>query len=137
MMTQLNPYLRFNGNCREAMTFYKECLGGELAVQTVGESPLAGQMPPEAKQNVMHASLTKGDLVLLASDTMAPGDIIKGTSISLSLNCSSEEEIRTYFSNLSVGGKITYPLHVEFWGAIFGILTDKYGNEWYLNYDKK
>jgi PhnB protein len=49
-MTQLNAYLHFNGNCREAMTFYQACLGGELKMQAVGESPMAGQMPPERKE---------------------------------------------------------------------------------------
>lgn len=44
-MTQINSYLTFNGNCREAMNFYKDCLGGELILQTIGESPLAYKMP--------------------------------------------------------------------------------------------
>ena len=38
-MAKLNPYLNFNNQCREAMNFYKECLGGELFFQTVGELP--------------------------------------------------------------------------------------------------
>jgi PhnB protein len=136
-MTQINAYLKFNGNCREAMTFYKECLGGELTVLMVGDSPLANQMPPEAKENVLHSTLTKGNLVLLGSDTMGFGMLIKGSTISLSLDCSSEEEINTYFSKLSSGGEIIYPLHMEVWGGMFGKLTDKYGIEWYLNYEKK
>lgn len=42
-MTQINAHLIFSGNYREAMNFYKSCLGGELTLQTIGESPLAGK----------------------------------------------------------------------------------------------
>ena len=63
--TTLNPYLAFNGNCREAMTIYKEALNGELNIQTFGESPL--DVPPEHKDKVMHATLTFGDAILMAS----------------------------------------------------------------------
>ena len=61
-MTQINSYLTFNGNCREAMTFYQECLGGELFMQTIGESPMAEQMPLPMKESILHATLTKGAL---------------------------------------------------------------------------
>ena len=84
----------------------------------------------------MHASLLKDSLVLLASDMTGPDGFIKGNTISLSLNCSSEKEIKTFFSNLSLDGQISHPLEEQFWGAIFGVLTDKYGIRWMLNYDK-
>ena len=83
-MTQINAYLTFNGNCREAMTFYKECLGGELNMQTVEGSPMEDQMPAHAKKQILHASLIKDDLVLLGSDMSRPGKLIKGNTISLS-----------------------------------------------------
>jgi PhnB protein len=63
-MTQLCPYLHFSGNCREAMTFYQACLGGELKMQTVGESPMVGQMPPEMHKNILHSSLTTDSFLL-------------------------------------------------------------------------
>ena len=135
-MAQINAYLNFNGNCREAMTFYKDCLGGELTVQTVEGSPVETQCPPSMKHQVLHASLLKDSLVLMASDMVGPDGFIKGNTISLSLNCRSEKEINTFFSKLSAGGQITHPLEKEFWGAIFGVLTDKYGIRWMLNYDK-
>ena len=135
-MTQLFPYLRFNGNCREAMTFYQTCLGGELSLQTVAESPIAAQLPPEAGSNIMHATLTKGSLVLAGSD-MAPAEGVKrGNHMVLTLNCSSAEEINTLFEKLSAGGQVSMPLSTEFWGDTFGMLTDKFGNEWMLNYAK-
>jgi PhnB protein len=61
----------------------------------------------------------------------------KRNNVALSLNCSSEEEINTFFSNISEGGKIIDPLKVQFWGAIFGMLTDQFGINWMFNYDKK
>jgi PhnB protein len=135
-MTQINAYLRFNGNCREAMTFYQQCLGGELKMQSVGESPAAQQMPPEAHKNIMHSVLTNDKMVLLASDMMATGDRVTGNAVALIIQCSTEKEINTFFANLSAGGKVIYPLHTEFWGDTFGILIDKYGYEWMMNFEK-
>lgn len=134
-MTQINAYLSFNGNCREVMTFYKECLGGELTLQTVEESPVAAEVPKEMSQAILHASLTKGNLILMGSD-MTRTELIKGNSITLSINCSSEEEINTFFTNLSAGGQVIDPLADMFWGAKFGAFIDKFGTNWIVNYDK-
>jgi PhnB protein len=134
-MTQINAYLSFNGNCREAMTFYKECLGGELTIQSVEGSPAEKQMPPEMKNKVLHSSLNKDGLVLLASD-LSPKALVNGNTITLCVNCSSDEEIHTFFSNLSAGGKVTDELSVKFWGDTFGGLTDKFGMNWIFNYHK-
>ena len=133
-MTQINSYLTFNGNCREAMTFYKECLGGELVLQTIGESPMADKMPPQMKKSVLHSTLTKGNLILMGSDMVDEQGLVKGNTVSLMLNCSSEEEIKKCYKNLSKGGEATHPLENTFWGALFGDLTDKYGNHWLLHY---
>jgi PhnB protein len=135
-MTQINAYINFDGNCREVMTFYKECLGGELNMQTVEGSPIEAQCPPSMKQQILHASLIKDDLVIMGSDMQEPGGFTKGNNIALSLSCSSDEEIKTFFSKLSEGGKISHNLMQSFWGATFGVLTDKYGIRWMLNYDK-
>jgi PhnB protein len=135
-MTQINAYLNFNGNCIDAMTFYKECLGAELDMQTVEGSPIEAQCPAAMKNQILHATLTKEGLLLMGSDMTGPDGFIKGNTISLSLNCSSEEEISSFFNSLSVGGQIMHTLKTEFWGAIFGVFTDKYGIKWMLNYDK-
>jgi PhnB protein len=136
-MAQINAYLNFEANCREVMTFYKHCLNAELIMQTVGGSPIEAQCPAAMKDQILHASLTKDELVLMGSDMQEPGvNFIKGNNIALSLNCSSDEEIKTFFSNLSEGGKISHNLMESFWGATFGVLTDKYGIRWMLNYDK-
>ncbi|HET6992493.1 MAG TPA: glyoxalase/bleomycin resistance/extradiol dioxygenase family protein [Bacteroidia bacterium] len=135
-MTNINSYLTFNGNCREAMAFYKECLGGELTLQTIGESPMADKMPAQMKEFIMHSSLTNDALVLMGSDMCPESGLVKGNSVSLLLNLSSEDEIKTCYEKLSAGGKKDHVLEETFWGATFGDLTDKFGNHWMLHYDK-
>jgi PhnB protein len=135
-MAQIDSYLTFSGNCREAMTFYQECLGGEVVFQTVGESPLSEKMPKQMKDCILHATLTKGDLVLMGSDMVPQSGLVKGNSVSLSINCDSEEEIKTFYKKLSKGGNADHSLEDTFWGALFGDLTDKFGNHWLLNYNR-
>jgi PhnB protein len=135
-MASINAYLTFDGNCREAMTFYRDCLGGELSLMTVGESQMAGQLSKEAQASIMHAALTKGPLTLMASDMIDDGEVDRGNSMSLLLYCSSEEELRSFFAKLAAGGRIRAEPKVEFWGSVFGDLVDKFGIRWMLNYDK-
>jgi PhnB protein len=134
-MMQLNTYLHFNGNCREAMTFYKECLGGELTLMPVGESPMGAQMPPEQKNHILHSQLKNGNITLMASDMFGPAGVTKGTNFSLTIVCGSTKEADALYSKLSVGGKATHPMKEEFFGY-YGDLTDKYGFQWMLNYEK-
>ncbi len=136
-MTKMNPYLTFNGNCKDAMTFYQQCLGGELLLQFVGESPMADKMPAQMQKCVLHATLTTQGFVIMGSDMAPDTGIIKGNTVSIMLNCSSEEEINSSFNKLSAeGGEIKHHLEHTFWGALFGDLTDKFGNNWILNYLK-
>lgn len=134
---QIHSYLTFDGNCSEAMAFYKACLGGELSLQTVGESPLSQKMPSKMKDCILHATLTKGALVLMGSDMVPPSGLLKGNAVSLSLSCNSEEDIYTCYQKLAAGGTADHPIEVSFWGALFGDLTDKYGNHWLLSYERK
>ena len=136
-MTNLYAYLTFNGNCREAMTFYKTCLGGELVLQTIGKSPMANKLPPKMQSSILHSTLTKNGFVLMGSDMVGERGLIKGNTVSLMLNCASEKEIKAVYKKLSAGGIATHPLEITFWGALFGDLTDKYGNQWLLHFDKK
>lgn len=135
-MATINAYLTFNGSCREAMTFYKECLGGDLKLQTIGESPMASQMPVQMKEHILLAILTKGELVLMGSDMVGEEGVIMGNTVSMALNLTSEEEIRSCYEKLSVSGKANHPLETTFWGALFGDLIDKYGNHWILNFTR-
>jgi PhnB protein len=136
-MTTIQSYLTFNGNCREAMTFYKKCLGGELSFQTIGESPLATRMPAKMKDSILHATLSRDGMVLMGSDMVGDKGLIKGTAVSLLLNCSSEEETRSTYEMLAEDGEASHPLEISFWGALFGDLTDKFGNHWLLHFDKE
>jgi PhnB protein len=135
-MSTINSYLTFNGNCREAMKFYQKCLGGKLTFQTIGESPLSQMMPKKMKDCILHCTLTNGSLLLMGSDMVGENVLIKGNAVSLTLNCISEKEIRSCYKKLSIDGKATHPLEDSFWGALFGVLIDKYGNHWLLNYNK-
>src|SRR5258708_10664291 len=109
-MSQINAYLTFNGNCREAMTFYKDCLGGELMLQTIGDSPMADNIPPEMKQSILHSTLTRGALLIMASDMVSEQGLKKGNAVSLMLQCNSEEEIKLCYTRLCKGGQATHPL---------------------------
>jgi PhnB protein len=115
------------------MEFYRSCLGGDLEIQMIGESPLADKMPESMKDLVLHATLTNGTMQLMASDMVPESGLVKGNNVSLVLNCSNEEEIKIVYEKLSEGGKKDHPLEISFWGALFGDLTDKYGNHWLLN----
>lgn len=133
-MSQIKVYLTFNGNCREAMHFYQEILGGDLMLQPIEGSPLSDQMPAQMKESILHSTLTNGKLEILASDMVGEKGLVHGTSVSLMLDCESEEEIRSAYEKLSDGGNATHPLEITFWGALFGGLTDKYGQQWLLNF---
>jgi PhnB protein len=130
-MTTISPYLIFNGRCSEAMTFYKTCFGGELNMQRVWESPMADQWPEAVQDHILHASLVKDQLVLLASDMGAAGVLKNGETIMLSVKCNDEDEIKIFFANLSVDGKVIHPLH-HFFDGIIGSLIDKFGMSWVL-----
>ena len=132
-MASLSPYLTFNGNCREAMTFYQHCLGGELDLQRIADSPLAEQIPQKMKECILHASLTSDHIVLMGSD-MAPDTLVQGNTSSLILTFNSEEETRRMYEKLAKDSEASHPLQQTFWGALFGHLTDKYGNHWLFNF---
>ena len=132
-MAQLNPYLTFDGNCREAMEFYKACLGGELSIMTVADSPMASQMP-DKKDNVLHSTLKKDGMVLMASDMIMPGEMIRGNTITLCIKIGTKEELQQFFAKLSEGGTVGQPLTEAFFGT-YGELTDKFGINWMFQAD--
>ena len=135
-MLKVIPYLTFSGNCREALSFYKECLGGELMIQTVGESPMSKKLPAKMKNTILHASLSLGDFLIMASEMVDEKGLSRGNSVSLMLDCGSEEQLKHAYEKLSEGGEKTHPIELTFWGALFGDLRDKYGINWRLHYQK-
>lgn len=133
-MAHLNPYLSFENNCREAMNFYQSCLGGDLFIQTVAESPaMAAQMPVHMKDSILHSSLTSGDITLMASDLNREKPL-EGNTIQLCVNCETEEELQTYFTKLSAGGQVIQPIEDMPWGGRFGELIDQFGKHWIFNF---
>src|ERR1700733_6667675 len=103
-MTQINTYIGFNGDCRKAMEFYRDCIGGELTAQTMGESAMADQAPAGMKKSIVHAALIKGPLVLMGTDMVGPDGYIKGNNVALCLNCDNEQEMNTFYDKLTAGG---------------------------------
>lgn len=134
-MTQINAYLSFSGNCREAMLFYQQCLGGELSIQTIAETPLADHCPESMQYHVLHSMLVGANWALMASDIQVKDGFNSGSDMTLSINNDDEKEIRDIFRRLSQGGKIFEDLSEKPWGALFGALTDKFGKHWMFNSD--
>jgi PhnB protein len=136
-MEAIVPYLNFNGNAAEAMAFYSKALNGAVVFsQKYGDSPMPAG--PESKDKIMHATFKAGDLTIMCSDTNEQmGPVTAGTNVSLSLNFNDLESIEKTFNALSEGGKVTMPLQDTFWGARFGMITDKFGFHWMFNHDIK
>ncbi len=142
-MAQINVYLNFEGNCLEAFEFYKSVFGGEFPyVGKFSDMPPSEEYPVnEADKNkIMHIALPiSQETILMGSDvtdnTCKEGKFVKGNNIQLSANTGSREEAEKIFNGISAGGQVTMPLQDTFWGAYFGMWTDKFGISWMVNYD--
>jgi PhnB protein len=130
-MATLNAFLTFNGNCREAMTFYKSCFDGNLAFETVKGSPMESHWPKEAQNNILFSSITNKNITILASDMVDQNGLTVGNNVALALVCDTDEEMEDYFSKLSQGGTIKYPLH-NFYAGKIGAVVDKFGIHWFF-----
>lgn len=134
-MIQISAYLTFAGNCREAMSFYRECLGGRLSFRTVGDTADAEVLPAHLKNAVLQATLVSGALVLTGSDMVGEEGLICGNTVSLLLHCNNEKETRDCYRKLAAGGATSFPLRPTVEGGLFGGVTDKYGHHWLLSCD--
>lgn len=137
-MPSVHPYLNFNGNCGEAFDFYKSAFGGEFATKMFfKDAPADPAMPPSEGGKIMHVALPIGKAtVLMGSDrpgSFGSGKI--GENFTVSIQVDSEDEAKKLFTGLSAGGKVVMPLDKTFWGAYFGMFTDKFGIQWMVNYD--
>ncbi len=137
-MATLNPYLNFAGNTEEAFIFYRSVFGGEFTtLQRFKDTPEAGRVPEKEKDMLMHVSLPVGKgNSLMATDALDSmgHKLIVGNNIQLSLEAESKDEAEKLFKGLSAGGKVTMPLKDTFWGAYFGMLVDRFGIQWLVNY---
>ena len=132
MQIQLNPYLSFKDNTREAMEFYKSIFGGKLEMNTFKE--YNASQGPSDDNKIMHAMLQADNgITFMASDTPDRMEYKTGTNFSMSLTGDNEAELTNYFKQLSAGANITMPLEKAIWGDTFGMLTDKFGINWVVN----
>ena len=134
-MTQLDPYLFFDGTCAEAMRFYERTLGGRIEMMmTHADSPTPEQIPPGMRDRIMHARIVFGDRerVLMASDWMIGQPYDKMSGFALSFNCPTAADAKRVFDAMAQGGRVTMPLQKTFWAESFGMLVDKFGTPWMI-----
>lgn len=118
-------------NCKEALEFYKEVLGGEIKnVQMAdGKDMFKGH---EGK--IIHSELVVNEnCIFYLNDTMGD-NADEGSNISILLEMESEEEINRVYSALSKDGSVHYELQKTFWGSIHAVLTDRFGTNWSMDY---
>ncbi|MGH9627029.1 MAG: VOC family protein [Bryobacteraceae bacterium] len=132
-MKSVNTYLHFDGNCREAMSFYHKCLGGDLHLGAYPDANGKPSTDPNAR--IMHSQLSRGGApILMASDGTPGGSWKLGNNFSASVECDSLEEIERLFAAVGQSGQIILPLGEVPWGARFGMLTDRFGVQWMFNF---
>lgn len=135
-MTTLTPYILFDGNCQQAMEFYKSCFGGELTVLKVKDSPAKDHMPPSVQDKILNSQLRSGKIDLSASDwVLLDRTRIEGNSVRLYLRGGTAQELKAAFEKLSEGAEILDPLKETFFG-VYGGLNDKFGVRWMFQADK-
>lgn len=125
----ITPSIHFQGNCDEAIRFYKEALSAEAKEINYAEDapPNSGldNLPPNF---VMHSevfiyginfSLTDG------AETPVPSG-----NFSFMITLDTEQEVKATFEKLTVGGKVVEPLSTVFWSVLYGSVIDRFGVEW-------
>lgn len=135
-MTQINPYLNFNGTCEKAFDFYQSVFGGEPELSRFSEMPAEEWATPVDGDLIMHVSLPIGDGQILMGSDRPPsmGTVDVGNNVNVMINPSSSEDGKRIFDALTEGGQVTMPYERTFWGADFGSLTDQFGIQWMVNY---
>jgi PhnB protein len=129
-MTTLTPYLLFDGNCRQAMEFYKSCFGGELTSMKVKDSPAKDYMPAVQQEKTINARLKSGNVEISASDWLRLDQTrIPGNTVCLYLSGGALHELKALFEKLSEEAEVTDPLKETFYG-VYGALNDKFGVRW-------
>ena len=140
-MATINPYINFEGNCEEAFHFYKSVFGGEFTyIGRYKDMPPTEGMPvsKDDENKIMHIALPVSKETILMGADVSGGwgsKNVVGNNISISITAQSEADANKFFNGLSSGGKVTMPLNKTFWGAYFGMLTDKYGINWLVSHD--
>ncbi|KOO52543.1 VOC family protein [Viridibacillus arvi] len=134
----INVYLNFNGNCREAAEFYAEVFNTEKPeIMTFGDAPQNPEytLPEEAKNLVMHTRLNILGSNVMFSDVFPGSPFIVGNNVSLAVVSDNEEQLKSAFEALKVGGKVAMELQETFFSKCYGSLKDKFGIEWQISYE--
>jgi len=130
---QLSAYLGFKGECATAFKFYERCFGGKLELMlTYGESPMADQVTPASREQIIHARLRVGNTLLMGSD--APPDHYqqpKGLYVSVGVDTVADAE--RIFGELAEKGGVQMPMTKTFFAERFGMVTDRFGIAWMVN----
>jgi PhnB protein len=134
-MLQTAPFILFDGNCKEAMTFYKECLGGELTLIKLGDTVMKAQFPAEKHDRIIYGQLKNGDINFSATDWMASPTLEpkQGNTFSIYLTGETYDELKAAFDKLAVGADKDTRTFMELNNMPFGLygqFTDKYGVAW-------
>jgi PhnB protein len=130
--SQLNPYISYNGNARQAMEFYQEVLGGKLELGTLADFGAAPADAPHAGL-IMHAKLdSPAGYTLNAFDVPEGIPYQPGNNVAIYLG-GDDAELRDHFEKLSAGGTVTMPLEKQVWGDEAGALVDQFGISWMFN----
>ena len=137
-MINLTPFLLFDGNCGEAMAFYQSCLGGELTVTRLADTPMKNHMPPEQHQKVTYAHLKAGAIEFSATDWLHPKQTPKqGNTVAMYINGGTYKELRAVFDKLALGcdkALLDDLRDVPF--GTYGHLADKFGVHWFFQGEK-
>lgn len=104
-MLQTSPFILFDGNCKEAMSFYQECLGGELTLTKLADTPMKEQFPEEKDNRIIYGQLKNDKIDLSATDWMASPMLepIQGNTFSIYLTGDSYDELKPVFDKLADG----------------------------------
>ena len=133
---RVNPYLNFNGNCKEAFELYEKVFKSKPAhMMTYGGSPMAAQAPPDWADKIMHIAMKIGETIVYGSYAM-PQYYQKPAGLFVSVSIEAIEESERIFAELSEGGQISMPLQEMFWAHRFGMVTDRFGTPWMINCEK-
>ena len=139
-MLRCTPFLLFDGDCAEAMTFYQKCLGGELTMSKLGDTPMKDQFPPEKHNRLINAQLKSGAIDISATDWMASPAFnpILGNMSAIYIIGGAYDELKKVFDKLAEGAEQSryQDLHEMPFGT-FGQFYDKYGVQWIFRGDKQ
>jgi len=132
-------YLTFDGNCQEAMNFYREVFGGDFGMlSTYGGGPEDMKAASEGMENlILHMDLPIGEnMTLMACDchpVMRKEGYSVGNNVEIVLTPETKEEFDRIFAALSAEGTVHAPPQDTFWGAYHGACKDKFGTKWMMD----